>query len=219
MPVHSRLQAFRDVFRERVCRHGYDRDSRCPRLFQFPYRPGRVKAVHLRHLDIHENQFIAVFHSVFHHINADPSVFRAVCRDPVHGQHGGYDLPVDVIVFRHKQVQAPQVGIIIFRLLGSGFLSHESVDPVIKGGAEERLADKSVRPCFFCPVLYIRPVVGRDQHDRNICANLGTDPPYRLGTVHPRHLPVDDDDAIIPAGSMSLRDQIESFLAAVRLIR
>ena len=104
MSVHSRFQAFRDVLGESVGGHGDNGNGSGPLVFQFADIPRRVQTVHFRHLNIHEDQFIAFLRGRGHFIHADPSVFGTLCRDTEHAQHGGDDFPVNIVVFRDQDM-------------------------------------------------------------------------------------------------------------------
>ena len=156
MSVHAGIHALSNVFRERVRRHGDDRDGRRPRILQFADRPRGLESVHLRHLDIHKDQGIFSFFRLLHLFHTDAAVFGALRRDSEHVEHGGNDLPVDVVILRDEDVQALQVGVIVFRLDRFCLGPQERVDLIVQLGAEQRLADKAVCAGFLRHLFDIR---------------------------------------------------------------
>ena len=215
MSIHSGVQAFRDVFRECVCCHRNDWDGRRPDVLQSPDCSCCVKPIHLRHLYVHENQLIAALSSSAHHIYTDPSVFSAVGTDSKHGKHSGYDFPVDVIILCHQDVQPLQIGIIILRLLGAGLFPDQIIDLIIKRGAEKRFADKTVRARLSCFILNVRPVICRNQQNRNLCIHLRADSPDGFNAIHFRHFPINNDYSVIPPGQVPVFDHTECFRSAL----
>ncbi len=163
MSIHAGLQAFRDVFGEGVCRHRNNRDRGRPGVVQLPDGPGCVEPIHLRHLYIHEDQRIAALRSRAHPVHTDTSVFRSLGSDPKHREHGGDDLPVDIVILGHQDVQPLQIGIIILRFLGNGLFPGQIVDLIIERRAEQRFADEPVRTRRFRPILDVRPSGGSSQ--------------------------------------------------------
>ncbi len=104
-------------------------------------------SIHLRHLYIHEDQFITALRSRAHPLHTEAAVFRPLGGDSKHGKHSGYDFPVDVVILCHQDMQPMQIGIIILRLLGNELLPDQLVDLIIERRAEKRFADEAIRAC------------------------------------------------------------------------
>ena len=132
MSVHTGIETFGDVFREGVCRHGNDRDVDCPWIIQFTDSPCSFKSVHLRHLNIHEDQFLIAFYRVGALVKTNASIFSTLRFDAEHAKHGGNDLPVDVVVFGNEDIHAFKIGIVIFHFDGLDFRSQEAVDRIVE---------------------------------------------------------------------------------------
>ena len=60
MRIHARAETLPDVLLERTRRHGHNRNVRSPGQVELADSPGRCKAVHDRHADIHENHIEAL---------------------------------------------------------------------------------------------------------------------------------------------------------------
>ena len=58
MGIHAERGGLRLVFGESIGRHGDDGDLRKPWILQMANDGGRLVAIHIRHLDIHEDEII-----------------------------------------------------------------------------------------------------------------------------------------------------------------
>ena len=132
MSVHAGVQAFCDIFRKRVRRHGDDRDRGRPRILQRADIPCGIQSVHDRHLDIHEDKGVLSAFRRLHLVDAYLTVLRALRHDSKHPQHGGDDLPVDVVILRDENAYSGKVGVIILRLRRLRFRSQKLVDLIIQ---------------------------------------------------------------------------------------
>lgn len=158
MGIHAERDGLRLVFGESIGCHGDDGDLRKLRILQSANDGGRLIAVHIRHLDIHEDEIIPVRLSFLKHCQTLDAGSGALDKKPGILQELFCDFCIEIIVFRKKDAEALEYGIrqdglfcieLFFRTFSDAVRGRNS-----KGGAFARFAlDRNSAAHELCQLL------------------------------------------------------------------
>ena len=109
MGVHADGEGFLAVFVEGVGRHGDDGDSAAA-IRQIADELRRLIAVHVGHLDVHEDGIIIARRVGFECLDAEFTVGSALHGKAALFQNGHDDLCVEVVVLGQQDAAAPELG-------------------------------------------------------------------------------------------------------------
>lgn len=153
-------------------------------------------AAHHRHLHIHEHHLPGPRGRVLDHLHAFRPVFRPVGPGAVHGQELLDDLPVDLVVLRHQDGDAPQPFAVGHGTGRGRFALRRMAGPVQRlgeGRAEKGTGHHAPDAGLTDVLLDVSHVKGREHHGRPRGAQGPADGPRRLETGPVLHGPVQDD--------------------------
>ena len=152
--VHAGGQTLLRIALHGVGGHGDDRHVG-PAAVQAPDRGGRLEPVHLRHLDVHEDEIVG---KIADRLDRFPAVGGDIDAVAQLGDQAGGDLLVDLIVLGHQDAQAAG---------GHGRLSRGAGNggPVFGGpakqfrqpGQQRRVAQRLVKEAVHLDADQVRP--------------------------------------------------------------
>ena len=216
--VHARRGARVEIALHRVRRHREDRHARVARVLADA--PRRLEAVHLRHLDVHEDGRVAARVGP-RHLHGLAPVARHVELDPQPGQKLRRDHLVRLVVLGEEGAHAGELAV-EGRVVGPA----HRVDPRALGlhhGVEERrggdrLRQEDVDADLGAALLLLPAGVGAHQNQGQL-AGLGPGADLRRGleAVEAGQPPVEEHEAerVARAGPVALLEQAQGLLGRV----
>ena len=203
MRIQAGLHAALDILIESIGCQGDNGDFGGVLAVHGPDPPRRFQAIHFRHAHIHEDRIVVVGGMPGELLHGDPAVFRHIQNDLAHAKYHRHDFYIDRHIFSQQDVPSFQVG--APHLTGCIFLPERIPELIHDTAGKERLRNKGVHAGLRRFIRHIIPVVRSQYNDRRVMADDGTDLPRRLHAVHLRHLPVNEQQVIIPpAGVVQL---------------
>ena len=170
------------------------------RLFHLPYPACRFIAIHLRHLDIHEDELVISLRHAFYHTYgflAIPCLFNGA---PVLLDKSARNLHIDVVVF-HQKDTCVENGFGVFvrgRLLRALPTQYRVTQGMAEVRPEQRLGQEGIHARLLGFLLDLRPVVRRQDDDRHFIAHDAPDAACGFQPVHAGHFPIDNHGMVIP---------------------
>ena len=106
MLVHAGPESLLHILRKGIGRHGNDGKLIGIGGMKLPDGPGRLVAVHHRHLDIHKDHIEVAIAAFFQKLHCLLSVDNGLCLYTKVLQEGLGDLPVKLVILRQKSSEA-----------------------------------------------------------------------------------------------------------------
>ena len=188
---------------------GHGNDGQVPdiRPGHRPDRPGRLVAVHNRHLYVHQDRVIVALLGCLHHLYRIRAVRGRLHDKPCLLQNLFRNLAVQFVILHKQDSLSAEISLEpcrFFLFLLNQAVCHKEYGLQIRH--KERFCAERGNPGCLGLLLNIRPVIGSQNDDRSLISDCAANPSRCFDTAGLWHLPVYDISMVgIPFVKRALR--------------